>query len=503
MQINTNSSFRSFQPKASASPAATPQGPADTLERSAPDAGIYKPQQPPAQQPPAEQPPAEQQPPAQQPPAQQEPPLAKWTILQYSAADNNLYKYLYDDVALMEKVGSDAGTHVVVQIDHANHAPNSGAQRIYLERDTEAPPVQGANRQMSVFKAVGTPGGHGPNGTIDSPVTQELGQIDMADPKVLADFIKWGVKNYPAEHFCLIISDHGDAWKGACEDDTHNGWMDLPEIKQALAEAQAETGKKLDIVGFDACLMANAEVGYELKDHAHYLVGSEQTEGADGWPYQAILTPDTLSVIKAQNTAGAIDLEPADLAMQVVNKAADNQGVLPTMSAFDLSQMQGVADAVKGLKDAIVATETPSATLKQLRRDTQSFHGYRDLAHFAEQVAANESITDEKLKTAAQDVVNSVKSAVIAEQHATKFPGARGMTIEMSRTSSSGYFATAFQKETEWNSAVNKIDRSEAFPGGDVPVNPITGLPAAGGGGVTAGPAPVNPITGLPAAGRA
>jgi len=425
----------------------------------------------------------------------QEKPLAKWTILQYSAADNNLYKYLYDDVALMEKVGSDAGTHVVAQIDHGARGPKPGAQRFYLERDTEAPPVQGPARNSTLFKAVGTPGGHGPNGNIDSPVLQELGPTDMSDPKVLADFIKWGVKNYPAEHYMLVISDHGDSWKGACEDESHKGWMDLPEIKSALAEAQAATGRKLDIVGFDACLMASTEVGYELREHADFLVGSEQTEGGDGWPYQAIMTPESLQVIKAQNTMGAIDLEPADLAAQVVNKAADAQGVLPTMSAFDLSRMEGVATAVKGFKDAILASETEASTLQQLRRNTESFKGYRDLGHFAESVVGSGEVADEKLKQAAQSVIDSVKGAVIAEQHAAKYPGARGMTIEMRSTGAHTYGKLAFQQATDWNAAIKHIDRSQGNPGGDAPVNPITGLPV----GVGSGPAPVNPITGLPA----
>jgi hypothetical protein len=41
----------------------------------------------------------------------------------------------------------------------------------------------------------------------------------------------------------------------------------------------------IDIVGFDACDMAQAEVYYELLGHASYVVGSEESIPLLGWPY--------------------------------------------------------------------------------------------------------------------------------------------------------------------------------------------------------------------------
>jgi hypothetical protein len=39
----------------------------------------------------------------------------------------------------------------------------------------------------------------------------------------------------------------------------------------------------------DACLMSNLEVAYQVRNYAHYLVASEETEPETGWPYSEML----------------------------------------------------------------------------------------------------------------------------------------------------------------------------------------------------------------------
>ncbi len=46
----------------------------------------------------------------------------------------------------------------------------------------------------------------------------DLGPIDMGDPTTLSTFITYGITNFPAEHYALIISDHGAAWPGVGPD---------------------------------------------------------------------------------------------------------------------------------------------------------------------------------------------------------------------------------------------------------------------------------------------
>jgi hypothetical protein len=81
-------------------------------------------------------------------------------VLNYCAADNNLYAYIYDDAASMEKTGSNNSVQLVTQLDHRG----GGAYRFRVEQG----PVRLGPRPIR---------------RIDSPVLQSLGPVNMSDPK--------------------------------------------------------------------------------------------------------------------------------------------------------------------------------------------------------------------------------------------------------------------------------------------------------------------------------
>jgi hypothetical protein len=78
----------------------------------------------------------------------------------------------------------------------------------------------------------------------------------MSDPATLTKFIVDTVKRFPAQHVALVLNDHGGGLTGAMSDETDGGFMSVPNLHKAISDAEKQTGKKLDIVGFDACLMA-------------------------------------------------------------------------------------------------------------------------------------------------------------------------------------------------------------------------------------------------------
>ncbi len=358
-------------------------------------------------------------------------PKKKWTIMHYSAADNNLTSYLVKDVNEMEAVGSTNTMNIIVQLDKGG----KDCKRYYLKKD-------------------------GNMYEITSPVIKDMGQVNMSDPKVLADFIASTMKKYPAEHYALIISDHGGGWKGAVEDDSDHGWMTTPDIRKALDMAEKETGKKLDVLGFDACLMSTTEVAYEMKDHVKYLVASEQTEGANGWPYTPLLTKKTLQKLD-RSMRGKLDLTPEEFAKKMVEAAEGDQGTLPTMAATDLSKMKKVADATNLLAAHIILSDdSTKSTLKSIARKTQSFYGLKDQYHFAEQITKDESIKDEKLKKAAKALMDALKEAVIAEQHSSRYPNAHGLTAEIPSWGGvgKGYTDLKYAENTLWDEAMNSLN---------------------------------------------
>ena len=110
----------------------------------------------------------------------------------------------------------------------------------------------------------------------------------MTDTATLSDFIKWGGENFPADRYMLIFWDHGGgSVTGYGYDELYpNSSMTVDRISQALDAG----GLKFDIVGFDACLMANTETAMAVEPYGDYLLASEETEPGTGWYYTDWLT---------------------------------------------------------------------------------------------------------------------------------------------------------------------------------------------------------------------
>ena len=118
---------------------------------------------------------------------------------------------------------------------------------------------------------------------------KDLGSVSMTDPDTLSGYIRWGVKNYPASRYQLILWDHGGgsvSGYGYDEKFASSGSMSLAGVDAALRDA----GVKFDFIGFDACLMATAETALTLTQYADYLIASEETEPGVGWYYTDWLT---------------------------------------------------------------------------------------------------------------------------------------------------------------------------------------------------------------------
>ena len=102
----------------------------------------------------------------------------------------------------------------------------------------------------------------------------------MADPETLQDFVAWGAVKYPAKKYGLVLWDHGGGSKtGIFIDELfENDTMYLYELGEALRGG----GVMFETVLFDACLMANVETAYIIKDYARYMVASEEVVVGQG-----------------------------------------------------------------------------------------------------------------------------------------------------------------------------------------------------------------------------
>ena len=121
----------------------------------------------------------------------------------------------------------------------------------------------------------------------DFDLVQTYSSLNMGASSTLAEFISFGMTNYAADSYGLILWDHGAGpMVGYGADELHNDILEMSELKTALSSAGLGNGKKLEFLGFDACLMGSIETAWEVKDFANYMIASQETEPGYGWNYK-------------------------------------------------------------------------------------------------------------------------------------------------------------------------------------------------------------------------
>ena len=133
--------------------------------------------------------------------------------------------------------------------------------------------------------------------TGDGPV-QSFDEL-MSKPETLKAFINYGVKNYPADRYDLILWDHAngptDGYAYDAHDDGSIGMMSFSNVIDAIAHNDVtdpenpEEAKKFDIINFDACLMNSVELNMVLADYADIYIASPESEPGYGQDYSGWL----------------------------------------------------------------------------------------------------------------------------------------------------------------------------------------------------------------------
>ena len=165
---------------------------------------------------------------------------------------------------------------------------------------------------------------------IQSPRRGNMGSKDA-----LVDFISWATDAYPADRYILILWDHGGGsmW-GICFDETaDDDSLTIHEVNDALyAVQQKNPDFHLDIIGFDACLMATYEMAVHMPGYADYMVASEELEPSLGWSYDGWLG----------DLAANPEMDSADIAVSMVDRYMEacldvNPNDYLSLSVIDLS----------------------------------------------------------------------------------------------------------------------------------------------------------------------
>lgn len=70
----------------------------------------------------------------------------------------------------------------------------------------------------------------------------------------------------------------------------NSGGLSFNELIEATKYVKQKlNGKKIDILGLDACTLMKVEIAYEVKDNVHYLLASQIKQNALSWNYKDVL----------------------------------------------------------------------------------------------------------------------------------------------------------------------------------------------------------------------
>jgi len=326
-----------------------------------------------------------------------------WTFMVYLDGDNNLEEDCINIFLDLSSVGSTTNVNIIVQLD-----------RISGEDDRFGD-WQDCNRFYVTKDLIPT----------DGNATEHLGEVNMGDPNTLINFTNWAISSYPADKYCLVLSDHGSGCvHSVCIDETSLGdALSLPELSQALSAVS----EKVNVLYFDACLMGMVEVAYQIRDYADVMVASEEVAWA-GTPYNCYL-----SNLTTNPSMSASELADVIVSSYIEYTAANS---LPsTMSGVDLSQISSLKTATDSFAQRLNESESVyNETIRRVRGQTEGYQGpyknmygwYMDLYHFAQLIY--QYIPDPTIKTDAVNVMTWLNYTVFVEGH-YHHPNSHGLSI--------------------------------------------------------------------------
>lgn len=384
-------------------------------------------------------------------------PKKNWTIIIYMAADNDLRGFAARNIKQMTAIGSSEEVTILVEL-HIRLAENKKITRRYFIE-------QGKIVHINA----------------NDPATQKM---DSGDQETLISCCSWAMNNYPAENYALILWNHGTGiidprpgkivhatelfsfnpisnkleldrniefldflnlqqnnQRGICWDDTTGNYLTNQKLVHALDYVckTYNNGKKFAIIGFDACLMAMAEVADLIKEYAHIMIGSQEVELGTGWNYQLALS----QLNQESPTPSALAKHIVAMYEKTYNKVTTDY----TLSAIDLSKIQSLNSNIHAVAQSLLyglkhqEKNSFKSSIKASRDKNNCTHfdepSYVDLHH----LYTNLSLNIAKLKTthdgqfiqSLSDLLDEgkkiIEEIVIANVTSINLPRARGLSI--------------------------------------------------------------------------
>jgi hypothetical protein len=335
---------------------------------------------------------------------------AAWNVLVFLNAKNNLEIFSFDNFLQMAAVGSTPEVNILVEYGRPKNRPGG-----------EPAGYSTAHGGWSTTLRFHVKKGDAP---IESKALANVGRTNMGEGASLAAFLTWTRETYPAEHTLLVIWDHGQGWRVEVDGSTttvsppgyryvsHDEDFDNNLFNREIQDTLTNLGGGIDVIAFDACLMAMLETAYAFREVSRILVGSEELEPGTGWNYTRWLEP----LVQRKGV-----VTPAELGELIVDamRAEYEDLSKTTLSAIDLARVDDLARSLSDFANAATAYLN-HGTLKHIKTARFACKNYApgmnlhsiDLARFMDQIVAGGA--SEEIKAKAAEVRKQIGSAVVA-----------------------------------------------------------------------------------------
>jgi hypothetical protein len=377
-------------------------------------------------------------------------------LLLHMAGDNSLAAFINSNIEDIAEAGVPAGMQILIQSD----SPTDGCKRLLI------------NGKKIVELA-------------------SLGQFDSSSGALIADFILWARRAFPAKRYSMIISSHADGWKSSNNlrrslivDNSAEKTGNPIEIAAYIAGAAENfdgSRRPLELLAFDACSMGSIEIAWQFRNCAAATLFSQAFVPATGFPYRQIM--------RQLNSTAIADLAGENLGKVICDEYRKKylDGILPQPVTISLIRNSSLTSFMQRLNSWFLKVYDERAqyaiVLGNLRDGleylveegekkyvVQAFEKAetRDLKSLI--IHASGPLTTVKFET--ENLLREFPGLIITEYHSHRhFPGAGGISItfpdratwlsDFVGLSPSSYFFLDFALETLWPdilAAINSIN---------------------------------------------
>jgi hypothetical protein len=226
----------------------------------------------------------------------------QWTFFVYMAADNDLDIFATRNIEQMKQIGSDDNINIIVHYHSHKKGDTKKSQRLLIKK----------NQIIRIGD--------------DAPA-------DSGSAETLTEGVHWAIDNFPSDHLAIVLWNHGSGdlnpfnrnslnpsrlffynhktqkieldrsmnfsefvqateesnQRGVCFDESTGNYLNDQRLEKALKSIVSHRGKVIDVLLFDACLMAGIGTAHITHEYADYMGASQEVVLGPGYNYKLLL----------------------------------------------------------------------------------------------------------------------------------------------------------------------------------------------------------------------